>query len=58
MTKKQQQQQKQKKSLNKEQTFAPRVFHSVSVRLRDKQIGDEGCAEACEERFSALKDQH
>ena len=41
MKKQQQQQQKQtKKSLYKEQTFAPRVFHSVSVRTlteRDKQ---------------------
>ena len=43
MTKKQQQQ-KQKKSLYKEQTFAPRKFHSVSVRTlteRDKQKGDK-----------------
>ena len=40
VTKKQQQQQKQKKGLYKEQTFEPRVFHSVSVRTlteRDKQ---------------------
>ena len=40
MTKKHQQQQKPKKSLYKEQTFAPHVFHSVSVRTltgRDKQ---------------------
>ena len=41
MTKKQQQQQKPpKKSLYGEQTFEPRVFHSVSVRTlteRDKQ---------------------
>ena len=63
----------QKKSLYKEQTFAPRVFHSVSVRTlteRHKQTQstdavnkqksppwacDKGCAEACVERFSALK---
>ena len=35
--------------------FAPRVFHSVSVRTlteRDKKnAGDKGCAEACTERF-------
>ena len=48
-----------KKSLYKEQTFAPRVFHSVSVRTLtegDKQT--QAIRDAQKLFFSALKDQH
>ena len=54
MTKIQQQQQQQQKGLYKEQTFAPRVFHSVSVRtltiLGDPgaDSGDEGKSKRAE----------
>ena len=59
---------KQIKRLYREQMFASRVFHSASLRPlteRHKQTVnkqksppwacDKGCAEACVERFSALK---
>ena len=52
---------KTKKSLYEEQTFAPRVISfrlSQKSHTRQTNAGDKGCAEACAERFSALKDQH
>ena len=66
MTKKQQQQ-KPKKCLYKEQTFAPRVFHSVSVILGDpgadsggegksKRAGKYGTKKSKERREEPLGD--
>ena len=38
---------------------SPRISLSQnSHRTRQTKAGDKGCAEACAERFSALKDQH
>ena len=37
--------------------YASRLSHN-SHRTRQTNAGDKGCAEACAERFSALKDQH
>ena len=49
--------------LYREQTFAPRAFHSelqqqtntVNTQKSPPWACDKGCAEACAERFSALK---
>ena len=51
------------KMLYTEQTFAPRAFHSalqqqtntVNTQKSPPWACDKGCAEACAERFSALK---
>ena len=51
--------------LYREQTFAPRAFHSelqqqtniVNTQKSPPWACDKGCAEACAERFSALKSE-
>ena len=64
MTKKQQQKQKtQKKPLQVQGANVRTSCISFSLsknshRTRQTNVGDNGCAEACAERFSALKDQH
>ena len=63
MTKKQQQQQKQqqKKPLQGANVRTSCISFSLSRnshRTRQTNASDKGCAEACAERFSALKDQH
>ena len=53
--------QKQKKSLQGANVRTSCISYSLSQnshRTRQTNAGDKGCAEACAERFSALKDQH
>ena len=65
VTKKQQQQQQQQKQKKKPLKGADFRTSCISFslsqnshRTRQTNAGNKGCAEACAERFSALKDQH
>ena len=62
VTKKPQQQQKPPKKplqgANVRTSCISFCLSQNSHRTRQTNAGDKGCAEACAERFSALKDQH